>query len=75
MSKNNLIELEKIVKKLLDEIGEDSNREGLVKTPTRVAKSWKFLTKGYDIKIDEIINGAIFHEEYDEMVAINNIDF
>jgi len=75
MSKNNLIELEKIVKNLLDEIGEDSNREGLVKTPSRVAKSWKFLTKGYDTKIDEIINGAIFHEKYDEMVAINNIDF
>jgi len=75
VNKNNLTELEKLTKKLLEELGEDSNREGLLKTPRRVAKSWKFLTKGYDTKIDEIINGAIFHEKYDEMVTINNIDF
>ena len=75
MNENNLIELEKITKQLLNEIGEDSNREGLLKTPRRVAKSWKFFTKGYHTKIDEVINGAIFNEKYDEMVMINNIDF
>ena len=75
MNKNNLAELEKLTKDLLNEIGEDSNREGLLKTPKRVAKSWEFLTKGYNTKIEEIINGAIFHEKYDEMVTINNIDF
>ena len=75
MKDNNLAALEELTKKLLDEIGEDSNREGLIKTPKRVAKSWQFLTKGYRTKIDEIINGAIFHEKYDEMVVINNIDF
>ena len=75
MKENNLVELEKITKNLLDEIGEDSSREGLIKTPKRVAKSWKFLTKGYNTKIKEIVNGAIFNEKYDEMVTINNIDF
>ena len=75
MSENNLTALEKITKDLLDEIGEDSSREGLLKTPKRVAKSWKFLTGGYDADIEEVINGAIFNEECDEMVAINNIDF
>ena len=75
MNENNLVELEKLTKNLLDEIGEDPDREGLLKTPKRVAKSWEFLTKGYHTKIDEIINGAIFNEEYDEMVTINNIDF
>ena len=75
MKENNLADLEKLTKNLLDKIGEDSNREGLLKTPKRVAKSWKFLTKGYDTKVEEIINGAIFNEKYDEMVTINNIDF
>ena len=75
MKEDNLVELEKITKNLLDQIGEDSNREGLLKTPKRVAKSWKFLTQGYHVELDEIINGAIFHEKYDEMVTVNNIDF
>ena len=74
MKEDNLSILEKLTKHLLDEIGEDSDREGLIKTPKRVAKSWKFLTQGYKIEVDNIINGAIFHEDYDEMVTINNID-
>ena len=75
MKKNNLTMLEKVTKDLLEEIGEDSTREGLLKTPKRVAKSWKFLTGGYKANIEEVINGAIFNEECDEMVVINNIDF
>ena len=75
MKEENLKELEIIIKKLLDKIGEDSSREGLLKTPKRVAKSWEFLTKGYHTNIKEVVNGAIFHEKYDEMVTINNIDF
>ena len=59
----------------MHEIGENPDREGLLKTPKRVAKSWKFLTKGYNVNIEEVINGAIFNEKCDEMVAINNIDF
>jgi len=75
MKNDNLNELEKITKNLLKEIGEDPNREGLLKTPKRVAKSWEFLTKGYRADIEEVINGAIFNEKCDEMVTINNIDF
>ena len=75
MKEDNLIILEQLTKDLLESIGEDSNREGLLKTPNRVAKSWKFLTKGYTANIKEVINGAIFNEDCDEMVAINNIDF
>ena len=75
MKNDNLNKLEKITKNLLKEIGEDPNREGLLKTPKRVAKSWEFLTKGYRADIEEVINGAIFNEKCDEMVTINNIDF
>ena len=72
---DNQVQIEKIIRNLLDEIGEDPNREGLLKTPKRVAKSWNFLTSGYHANIDSVINGAIFNEQCDEMVTINNIDF
>ncbi len=75
MKEDNLIKLEKITKDLLEEVGENPDREGLLKTPSRVAKSWKFLTQGYTADIDKVINGAIFNEKCDEMVTINNIDF
>ena len=75
MKENNLTELEKITKGLLEQIGENPAREGLLKTPKRVAKSWKFLTGGYSANIEEVINGAVFNEKCDEMVVINNIDF
>ena len=67
--------IEKITKKLLQEIGEDPSREGLLKTPLRVSKSWGFLTEGYNSNIDKIVNNAIFKEEYDEMVLVKNIEF
>jgi len=67
--------LEDSVKKILTEIGEDPTREGLQKTPSRVAKSYEFLTEGYRKNIDEILNGAIFQEKYDEMVIVKDIDF
>jgi len=67
--------IEKGVKDILTEIGEDPNREGLLKTPGRVAKSYEYLTDGYNKNIDELLNDAIFNEKYDEMVIVKDIDF
>jgi len=75
MTKNNIDSIEKIIHELLIQIGEDPNREGIKKTPERVAKAWQFLAKGYEQNLDKIINNAIFKEDYDEMVTVKNIDF
>lgn len=63
------------VSTILNEVGEDPNREGLLKTPERVAKAYRFLTQGYTQDIEEVLNGAIFEEEYNEMVIVRDIDF
>jgi GTP cyclohydrolase I len=68
-------QLEKITKKLLEIIGEDSQREGLVKTPQRVAKAWEYFSEGYRANLAEIINDAIFHEDCSEMVVVRDIEF
>ena len=67
--------MENLVANLLKEIGEDPKREGLLKTPHRVAKSYDFLTSGYRKDISAVLNGAVFNEKYDEMVLVKNIDF
>jgi len=67
--------IKELTEKLLIEIGEDPDREGLLNTPMRVAKAWAFLSKGYKQDIDEIINNAIFEEEYDQMVVVKDIEF
>ena len=67
--------IKELTKELLMELGEDPNREGLLKTPKRVSNSWKFLTKGYTEDVNTLVNGAIFKENYDEMVVIKSIDF
>jgi GTP cyclohydrolase IA len=67
--------VEGLVTSLLSEIGEDPKREGLLSTPNRVAKAYDFLTTGYLMDIDKVMNKAIFHEKYDEMVIVKNIDF
>lgn len=61
-------------KVVIDQIGENSEREGLVKTPERVAKAMQFLTHGYELDPDAILNQAIFHEEYSEMVIVKDIE-
>ena len=66
--------LKDLIKKLLQEIGEDPSREGLKRTPDRVEKSLKFLTSGYNVDIEELVNGALFREDYDEMVIVKDID-
>jgi len=70
-----LIKVEKLVENLLVDIGEDSKREGLLRTPKRVAKAYEFLTAGYHKNIEDVLNNAIFNEKYDEMVLVKNIDF
>ena len=64
-----------IILDLLKNIGEDPKREGLVDTPQRVADAYDFLTSGYNKTIEEVMNGALFNEKYDEMVLVKNIDF
>ncbi|MDG1148270.1 MAG: GTP cyclohydrolase I FolE [Crocinitomicaceae bacterium] len=61
-------------KVVLEQIGEDPNREGLVKTPERMAKAMQYLTHGYDLEPDDIVKQAIFHEEYSEMVIVKDIE-
>jgi GTP cyclohydrolase IA len=66
---------ETLIKDFLAELGEDPKREGLVKTPDRVARMYEFLTKGYRQDIGEVLNGAVFEEKYSEMVIVKDIDF
>jgi GTP cyclohydrolase IA len=64
-----------IYTRMLEQLGEDPTREGLVKTPQRAAEALQFLTRGYHQNIDEVINEAIFTEDYDEMVIVKDIEF
>jgi GTP cyclohydrolase I len=63
------------VERILQEIGEDPSREGLVRTPERWEKALKYLTSGYETNVDDLINGAIFNEKCDEMVLVKDIEF
>ncbi len=67
--------MESLIRELLSQIGEDPAREGLVRTPERVARSWRELTAGYRADADALVREALFAHEGKEMVLINDIDF
>ena len=66
--------VEELISELLTELGEDPTREGLEKTPHRVAKAWEFLTSGYQSDVQDIINGAIFESESNNMIISRDIE-
>jgi len=61
-------------KKIINELGEDVQREGLLKTPERASKAMHFLTHGYELNADEILKSALFHEDHSEMIIIKDIE-
>lgn len=67
--------LEDLYRQVLEEVGEDPQREGLVKTPHRAAEAMRFLTRGYQQDVEEVLNGAIFEEPYENMVIVRDIEF
>jgi GTP cyclohydrolase I len=71
MDKN---KVEKLIRELLVEIGEDPDREGLLKTPHRVAEAYYFLTSGYRSDVHEIINNAVFESQANNMIIVRNIE-
>lgn len=66
--------VQKEFKKIIEMIGEDPTREGLVKTPERASKALSFLTQGYSQTLDEIVNNAVFESDSDEMVIVKDIE-
>ena len=64
-----------LMKGVLEQLGEDPAREGLERTPMRAEKALKFLTSGYQMDLDKIVNGALFNVKYDEMVIVRDIEF
>jgi GTP cyclohydrolase IA len=75
MARMNSDSLAEHVRGILDDLGEDPSREGLLKTPERVARALRFLTKGYEEDPQTVIGGALFTEDYSEMIVIKDIDF
>ena len=67
--------MQTLIRQLLSELGEDPDREGLVRTPLRVDKALRYLTSGYSADIDTVLNEALFTVDYSEMVIVKDIDF
>lgn len=65
--------LEELCRAVLAEVGENPDREGLVKTPHRMAKSLRFMTQGYDQDVETLLNGALFTEDHEEMVTVKDL--
>ncbi len=68
------MDMESLVKMMLEQLGEDPAREGLLKTPSRVAEAWDFLTRGYRQTAEEIVNGALFEAHSRHMVIVKDIE-
>src|SRR5437868_644546 len=64
-----------MMRKILVKIGEDPNREGLIRTPDRAEKALRYITSGYEVDINQIVNNALFTHECDEMVVVKDIEF
>ncbi len=69
------VELTGLITELLEGLGEDVRREGLVKSPERIERSLRFLTSGYESSVEEVVNGALFAAEASEMVVVKGIEF
>ncbi|MDQ2688404.1 MAG: GTP cyclohydrolase I, partial [Armatimonadota bacterium] len=67
--------VEAMYRDILTFVGEDPDREGLLRTPHRVVEALKFLTRGYEQDVKTLLNGAVFHEEYDDMVVVKDVEF
>jgi len=67
--------VEELYRQIISEIGEDPDREGLIRTPHRAAEAMRFLTSGYQLDFKEVLNDAIFTESYEEMVIVRDIEF
>lgn len=67
--------VEQTIEEFLKLIGENPQREGLRRTPSRVAKAWEYFSSGYKQDLKKVLNGAVFNEKYDEMVIVKDIDF
>jgi len=75
MTTDNNKNITKLIEKLLQEVGEDPTREGLLKTPARVAKSWVYFSRGYNQDLDDVVNNAIFKESSKDMVVVRDVEF
>jgi GTP cyclohydrolase IA len=73
--KDEVPDLAPLVREMLARLGEDPNRDGLLRTPERVDKALKFLTSGYRTDVHKFVNGALFEVKYDEMVVVKDIEF
>src|ERR1700726_2122161 len=67
--------MQDLIRRLLTQLGEDPDREGLLRTPSRVEKALTFLTSGYAVDIEQVLNNALFTVDYSEMVIVKDIDF
>ena len=69
------MDFQKNIREIIVELGEDPEREGLLKTPERVERSLRFLTRGYHQNLEDVVNGALFEAESDDMVLVRDIEF